>query len=286
MRQHGLVGRDGVVQLTGVRKSYRRRGEVLAGIDLELAPGRPVVVVGGNGTGKSTLLRIAAGAGAPTAGRVTGRPAVVGFLPGRVPASARMPARSYLRHMAAVHGSSRAEAAQAADTLLADLGFTGDPDAPVAQLSTGNVQKIGIAQALSCGAGLLVLDEPWSALDAGAAAALDRLLAAAAGGAALLVADNTGRATALPGAAVFRIAGGVLTPEAVTAPPEAGHTVVELRCPGDPGETLRALPAVRESWVGAGSVTVRVPTDRGDRLLAAALAGGCSVLGVWREDPS
>ncbi|TQM06167.1 ABC-type multidrug transport system ATPase subunit [Pseudonocardia kunmingensis] len=271
------------MRLAGVRKAYRRRGEVLAGVDLELAPASPVVVVGGNGTGKSTLLRIAAGAAAPTVGRVTGRPRVVGFLPGRVPASARMPARAYLRHLAAVHGAPRAAAEREVRTLLDDLGFSGDLDAPVAQLSTGNVQKVGLAQALGCGAGLLVLDEPWSGLDAAAAAALDRRLAAAAARSALLVADHTGRAAALPDAAVFRLAGGVLARE-TAAPRQVPHTLVELRCPGDPAETLRGLPAVHESWLGPGSVTVRVPADRGDGLLAAALARGCSVLDVRRED--
>jgi ABC-2 type transport system ATP-binding protein len=271
------------VRLAGVHKTYRRRREVLAGVDLELAPAAPVVVVGGNGTGKSTLLRIAAGAAAPTVGRVTGRPRVVGFLPGRVPASARMPARAYLRHMAAVHGAPRAAAERDVRGLLEDLGFSGDLDAPVAQLSTGNVQKVGLAQALGCGAGLLVLDEPWSGLDAAAAAALDRRLAAAAARTATLVADHTGRAAALPGAAVFRLAGGVLARAAAPAA-EVAHTLVELRCPGDPAEALRGLPGVRESWLGPGSVTVRVPSDRGDGLLAAALARGCSVLDVRRED--
>ncbi|MHA6626812.1 ATP-binding cassette domain-containing protein [Pseudonocardia sichuanensis] len=271
------------VRLAGVRKAYRRRGEVLAGVDLELVPASPVVVVGGNGTGKSTLLRIAAGAAAPTVGRVTGRPRVVGFLPGRVPASARMPARAYLRHLAAVHGAPRADAERDVRALLDDLGFSGDLDAPVAQLSTGNVQKVGLAQALGCGAGLLVLDEPWSGLDAVAAAALDRRLAAAAARTALLVADHTGRAAALPDAVVFRLAGGVLARETAT-PRQVPHTLVELRCPGDPAEALRGLPAVRESWLGPGSVTVRVPADRGDGLLAAALARGCSVLDVRRED--
>lgn len=264
------------VRLAGVRKSYRRRGEVLAGIDLELAPARPVVVIGGNGTGKSTLLRIAAGASAPTAGRVTGRPRIVGFLPGRVPASTRMPARAYLRHMAAVHGT-RDDPAE----VLGDLGFSGDLDAPVARLSTGNVQKVGLAQALGCGAGLLVLDEPWAGLDAAAAAALERRLATAAGTADLLVADHTGRASALPGAVVFRIAHGLLTPQAAT--PQVAHTVVELWCPGDPAQMLRGLPAVGEARLGPRSLTLRVPVERGDEVLAVALARGCSVRGVRRE---
>jgi ABC-type transport system involved in cytochrome c biogenesis ATPase subunit len=58
---------------------------------------------------------------------------------------------------------------------------------------------VGLAQALSCRADLLVLDEPWSGLDASAAAALDaRLEAQSARGAGMLLADHTGRAGALP----------------------------------------------------------------------------------------
>jgi ABC-type sugar transport system ATPase subunit len=65
---------DRVVRLAGVRKRYRGRGEVLAGVDLEVAPGVPVSVVGGNGAGKSTLLRIAAGCASPGAGGCTAGP--------------------------------------------------------------------------------------------------------------------------------------------------------------------------------------------------------------------
>jgi ABC-2 type transport system ATP-binding protein len=276
-----------VIRLAGVRKSYRGVGEVLAGIDLELAPGRPVVVVGGNGTGKSTLLRIAAGCTAPGAGSVTGRPPVVGFLPERIPASPRMPVRAYLRHMAAVHGTPHRVAADRTAALLDELGFSGDADAPVAQLSSGNVQKVGLVQALTCGAGLLVLDEPWSALDARAAAVLDRLLLAEAEHAALLVADHTGRAAALPGTVVLRLSGGRLQREAVAAVAgthAGGSTFVELRCPADPAAVLRVLPCVEESWTGPGSLTVRVPVAKGDALIGTALGHGCSVLGVWRED--
>lgn len=274
MRHHRRV-----VRLSGVRKRYRGRGAVLAGIDLVVAPGRPVAVLGGNGTGKSTLLRIVAGCTAPTSGTVSGRPRIVGFLPAHFPASSRMSVRSYLQHMAALH----AAAGTVSLALLEMFNFTGALDAPVAQLSTGNAQKVGLAQALGCGAGLLVLDEPWTGLDPRAAAALDeRLVAAAGSGAALIVADHLGRAGELPGAEVLRLADGQLSPARVAVRHEL-HTVVELRCPGDPALALRALPPVRESWSGPGSLTVRVPVERGDTLLAAALATGCSVIGVWQE---
>jgi ABC-2 type transport system ATP-binding protein len=285
LRHDARVLRTEVIRLAGVRKRYRGHGEVLAGVDLEILPGRPVAVVGRNGTGKSTLLRIAAGCAAPTAGTVSGRPRVVGFLPGRFPASTRMPVLAYLRHLAALHGVPRADTVRDADDLLDALGFTGDPSAPVALLSTGNAQKVGLAQALSCRADLLVLDEPWSGLDATAAAALDaRLAAESARGAGMILADHTGRAGALPGVTVLRLVDGVLTPAAVGQPVDGAHTVVELRCPGDTADALRVLAPAGESWTGRGQLTVRVPAERGDALLAAALSAGCSVLGVWRED--
>jgi ABC-2 type transport system ATP-binding protein len=267
-----------VIRLSGVRKRYRGRGDVLAGIDLDLVPGQPVGVVGGNGTGKSTLLRIVAGCAAPTAGRVSGRPPVVGYLPGQFPASTRMPVRAYLRHLATIHGATTADTAG----LLTALAFTGDLDAPVAQLSTGNAQKVGLAQALACGAQLLVLDEPWSGLDATAARALDEHLAAV-GRVALLVADHTGRAAGLPGVSMARLHDGVLVPEPVHPARACAQTVIELRCPGDPGAVLRHLPRVTSSWTGPGTLTVRLPADQGDALLSAAIAGGCSVLDVRRE---
>ena len=269
-----------MIRLAGVRKSYRGAGEVLAGVDLDLAPGAPVAVVGSNGSGKSTLLRIVAGCSAPSKGTVTGRPPVVGFLPGQFPASTRMPAGVYLRRMAAIHGVRDADVA----SLLDDLGFTGVLGAPVSQLSTGNAQKIGLTQALSCRPALLVLDEPWTGLDVRAAAALDQRLAVEVRrGTVMIVTDHGGRADGLPGAVVMRMTEGRLARETSVGRRDPGHSVIELRCPGAPADALRGLPPVGESWFGPGRLTVRVASDRGDALLAAALAGGCSVLGVWRE---
>jgi ABC-2 type transport system ATP-binding protein len=286
VRDHGAVVRPAPVVLERVRKRYRGRGEVLAGVDLEVAPGRPVSVVGGNGAGKSTLLRIAAGCASPTSGRVVGRPAAVGYLPQSMPPPARMTVLAYLRHHAAMHGA--APGLPAATAVLDDLGFSGDRAGPLAALSTGNLQKVGLAQALACaGSGdapLLVLDEPWTALDAGAAVALERRLADwAAAGRPLLVADHTGRAGQLAGARTHRLVDGVLAEQpAAPGEPDAWAAVV-LRCPVPAAEALAALPPVTGSWDDAGLLGVRLPAARGDALLAAALALGCSVVSVRRE---
>jgi ABC-2 type transport system ATP-binding protein len=281
-----------VVRFEAVHKRYRRGPEVLAGVDLLVRPGEPLLVVGANGSGKSTLLRLAAGCATPNRGRVRDRPAIVGDLPDRFPASPRLPIHAYLRHLAAVHGVAPGPALDRAAHLLAELGFPGDPDAPVSRLSKGGAQKVGLAQALCCGARLLVLDEPFSGLDAVAAAALvARLDAEVAGGAALLLADHTGWAADLAGARAVRLDGGRAVPDVVARRPQPGageQVVVELRCPGDPAGVLADLPPVAAARIGPagdGLLTVRLPAVRGDGLLAAALARGCSVLAVRRAAP-
>jgi ABC-type Mn2+/Zn2+ transport system ATPase subunit len=267
-----------MVALAGIRKRYRGRGEVLAGVDLTITPGVPVSVAGGNGAGKSTLLRIVAGCASPSSGRVSGRPPVVGYLPQALPPPPRMTVLAYLGHHAAMHGTARR--APASHAVLDDLGFTGDRNAPLAALSAGNLQKVGLAQALGCDAGLVVLDEPWTALDLDAVPALEHHLARAAAGRALLLADHTGRAGALPGACRLRLVDGLLTEDTGA---RRAWTTIMLRCPGDPSDTLAALPPVTRSWREDGLLGLRLPADGGDALLAAALGLRCSVVAVRRD---
>jgi ABC-2 type transport system ATP-binding protein len=287
---HDEQGWHGVVtRVEALHKRHRRGPIVLAGVDLVLEPGVPVVLSGANGSGKSTLLRIVAGAATPTAGQVRGRPRVVGYLPDRFPALLRLPVDAYLRHLAAIRG------VPADDALLDVLGFTGARADPMARLSKGNAQKVGLTQALACGAGLLVLDEPWAGLDAAAATTLDALLADRASAAAVLITDHTGRAVRLPGArhlalvqgrieerttapvaapgpATMRTMPGVASGSATTSPTAA--VLVVLRSPDPTGLRARlGVPAI----VYGDRLLVRVAADASDALLLAALQYGGSV---------
>lgn len=251
------------VELSGVGMRYGRTEPVLHDLDLRITPGRPVVVLGANGSGKSTLLRVVAGCTAPTAGRVIGRPRTVGYVPDRFPSQLRMPARSYLRHLAAMHRAGPTEA----PALLDELGFTGSLDVPMVRLSKGNAQKVALAQALCSRAALLVLDEPWSGLDVTAVATLSRRIAAATD-AAVLVTDHTGTAARLPGAQVLALVDGRLVP----ARPPRPTVTITLR---GAGPLLPHLPA--DTSVDGDRVVVRVPVEDRDALLTWALARGCGV---------
>ncbi|MFC5948829.1 ATP-binding cassette domain-containing protein [Pseudonocardia lutea] len=259
-----------MVRVEGVHKRYRRGAPVLAGVDLALGPGAPVVLAGGNGSGKSTLLRIVAGCAVPSAGRVTGRPPVVGYLPDRFPAQLRLPADAYLRHLARIRGT-RPEPG-----LLDRLGFTGPRREPMATLSKGNTQKVGLAQALGAGAGLIVLDEPWAGLDVAAADTLAALLRDAATRATVLVTDHTGRAAGLPGARHLRLAEGRVA-EAPAPPPTASAVAIVLRCP-DPEQVRRRLGVAGR--VENGRLHLRAAPTESDPVLLSALRLGCSVESV------
>lgn len=284
-----------LTRVEALHKRYRRGQLVLAGVDCVLEPGSPVVLSGANGSGKSTLLRIVAGAAAPTAGRVRGRPRVVGYLPDRFPALLRLPVEAYLRHLAAIRGVP-------ADLgLLDELGFTGSRADPMARLSKGNAQKVGLTQALGCGAGLLVLDEPWAGLDAAAAAALAVLLAERARAAAVLVTDHTGRAARLPGARHLALAGGRVKEHAPAPAARAGDAAAEVDgswqaapvgVPTD-GAAEAVLVVVRSpdpvalrarlglsAAVEGNRLRVRVAAGTSDALLLAVLQCGGSVESV------
>ncbi|MDA3631146.1 ABC transporter ATP-binding protein [Saccharopolyspora sp. WRP15-2] len=163
-----------VRELVGVAKSYRAR-PVLRGVDLSVTAGEVVGIAGTNGSGKSTLLRILAGLSRPSGGTTSGKPRT-GYVPDRFPARQRMSALSYLSRLGRISGLSKADSRRRAGEWLERFALTGGPDTPLRDLSKGNAQKVGLAQALLCGPELLVLDEPWSGLDAGTRSVLNDVI--------------------------------------------------------------------------------------------------------------
>jgi ABC-type multidrug transport system ATPase subunit len=145
---------------------------VVRDVSAELPARRLVRLEGRNGSGKSTLLRVVAGVSRPSAGRVTGRPHS-GYVPERFPGALPFTGREYLLHMARVHGLRGEDGRRRADEWLDRLGAASYAGQPLRSASKGMCQKIAVGQALLASPGLLVLDEAWTGLDAGARAELD-----------------------------------------------------------------------------------------------------------------
>ncbi|WP_454049821.1 ABC transporter ATP-binding protein [Cellulomonas sp. Marseille-Q8402] len=173
MSEHPLI------ELAGADLAYGRR-TVVHGLDLAVAPGASVALIGESGSGKSTAARAALGLLTPVAGEVRYR----GTPLGRLDAAGRRDYRAAVQPVfqdgpetldprqrvgsavAEGLGVPRAERARAVAGLLADVGL--DPALAARrphELSGGQRQRVGIARALAAEPRLLVLDEPTSALD-------------------------------------------------------------------------------------------------------------------------
>ncbi|MBK5250668.1 MAG: ABC transporter ATP-binding protein [Actinomycetales bacterium] len=169
------------LEIRGLRKSFGTT-EVLRGLDLDVPSGAFAAVLGSSGCGKTTLLRIVAGFEDADGGevRIGGRTVVgpgttlpperrrVGVVPQE---GALFPHLSVAENVAfglprRGHGSSR-HRRDRVDELLALVGLAHLSDRMPAQLSGGQQQRVALARALAPDPDVVLLDEPFSALDAG-----------------------------------------------------------------------------------------------------------------------
>jgi putative hydroxymethylpyrimidine transport system ATP-binding protein len=140
-------------------------------LSLQVMPGEFIALVGPSGAGKSTLFRLIAGLLSPTAGQVLigGAPAApgrVGYMPQK---DCLLPWRTVRQNAALaleVQGRKPAEAAREAGAHLADFGLGAVADQFPHQLSGGMRQRVAFLRTALGGQQLLLLDEPFSALDA------------------------------------------------------------------------------------------------------------------------
>jgi thiamine transport system ATP-binding protein len=163
-----------MLEIRGLTVRYGNR-VALDGVDLDVADGEVVCVLGPSGSGKSTLLRTIAGLEVPLGGRVVrdgidlaGIPPHQRDLGLMFQDHALFPHRDVLGNVAfgpRMHGADRAAAEERARTLLELVGLTSFEHRDVGQLSGGEQQRVALARALAAAPHLLMLDEPLGALD-------------------------------------------------------------------------------------------------------------------------
>jgi len=232
------------MRLENVWLRYGRRGPwVLREVTAALAPGKAAVVLGRNGAGKSTLLQVAAGVLRPSRGAVRERPARVGWVPERFPAEQPHTVAAYLTATAAMRGLRGPARGRAVSGWAERLGLGPHLRVRLSELSKGTAQRVGLAQALLCPPGLLVLDEPWEGLDAQTRDLVPGLVGEVlADGGSVLVSDHRGETARLPGAVRWQVADGHLAGvadmpelcviEVVAPAADAAATVARLRAEG------------------------------------------------------
>ncbi|SNS31323.1 metal ABC transporter ATP-binding protein [Actinomadura mexicana] len=167
-----------MITLRGATLSYGER-TLWRGLDLDVRPGEFLAVVGSNGSGKTSLLRVLLGLQRLSSGTVAvdgRRPRrgsdTVGYVPQHraVPPHTPLRARDLVRLGIDGHRwgpwRPRRDARRRVDAVLADVGAAAFADVPLELLSGGELQRVRVAQALATGPRVLLCDEPLASLDA------------------------------------------------------------------------------------------------------------------------
>jgi len=165
-----------MVRARGLEKDYGEK-RVLRGLDFELERGGFLVVTGANGSGKTTLLRLCAGLAVPTGGTLEVEPerGAIGFL-GHEPLVYRE--LTVLENLDLYGRLYRVpERRERIGMLLERFGLWESRAVRAGKLSRGQLQRLALCRSLLHKPELLILDEPFSGLDAEGAELLDRELA-------------------------------------------------------------------------------------------------------------
>ena len=157
-----------ILECKNLTKSYKKGHPVLAGLNLQIPAGRIVGLLGPNGCGKSTLIKLIAGLLQPDRGEISvgGHPigaesnALISYLPERPYFSTNMKVSQLIEFFREFYADFDV---QRAYKLLADLGI--DPTAQLKTLSKGTKEKVQLILVMSRNAKLYLLDEPIAGVD-------------------------------------------------------------------------------------------------------------------------
>lgn len=230
---------DPVVRVDGLTRSFGDR-QIIRGLDLEIRRGEFVALLGASGCGKSTLLRVLAGLDSEIGGDVqVARRRAVAFQQPRL-----LPWKKVWRNV--VLGTSPKQDREGARAALAEVGLGERIDDWPKTLSGGEAQRAALARALVRDPDLMLLDEPFAALDAHTRLTAQRLVAqlwARHGMAVLIVTHDVDEALLLADRVLFMDQGRITHELAVT----------EARPRSAASEELQGHRADLLGWLGIGT---------------------------------
>ena len=228
----------------------------------EVPAGEVVGFLGPNGAGKSTTIRMLTGYLPPTSGRamIAGHDALkepqqarrkIGYLPESTPLYTEMRVEEYLHFCGQLFGMSRADRRKRIDEVCAKCGLSHNQRRVIGQLSKGNRQRVGIAQALLHDPPVLILDEPTSGLDPQQTVAFRELITELRGKHTIMLSSHILPEVERSADRVIIIAGGRIVAQGTPAElrdkaSKGASVIVETRAaPKQVTELLQPLAAVK-----------------------------------------
>jgi tungstate transport system ATP-binding protein len=187
---------------------------ILDRLNLAITPGAPTLVVGPNGSGKTSLLRVLMGLAAPSAGRIswggrTDSPPLRRAILFQRPVMLRRTAAANVAYALAQADTPRRERAVRVAVLLERVGLFDLAQRPARKLSGGEQQRLALARALARDPEILLLDEPTASLDPAATRAVEEIVAMAAqsGIKIVMASHDLGQVRRLAGEVIFLVRG-------------------------------------------------------------------------------
>lgn len=164
-----------MINLDNITKKFDRK-TVIDGVTLKIAQGDIVGLLGPNGAGKTTTLRMITGVLPASSGTITIKDmdlfqhdqeikALIGYLPENNPLYEEMTVEEHLKFWAELKGISKEKTNAALDFAVKSTGIAEVFYRPIAELSKGFRQRVGLAQAILTKPSILILDEPTEGLD-------------------------------------------------------------------------------------------------------------------------
>jgi putative ABC transport system ATP-binding protein len=239
---------DALLRTSGLVKVYRADGvavQALRGVDLELAAGEFVAVMGPSGSGKSTLLHVLGGLEPATSGEIwlrgqrvdrlsTAGWAVlrrrhVGFVFQFFNLLSNMTVADNVELPALLAGATPRQARKRREELLAELGIADKAGMAPSRLSGGEQQRVALARALANEPSLLLADEPTGNLDSSNTRDVLRLLRRAhAGGQAILMVTHDARVASLADRVINLFDGMVADDARILSLPRSANAVADV----------------------------------------------------------
>jgi ABC-2 type transport system ATP-binding protein len=290
--QHQPFADDPAVETVALVKDFGDK-RALDGISLHVPAGTIYGILGPNGAGKTTALRLLLGIIDPSSGtrRLLGRDRPldaareVGYLPEERGLYPSMTAREAIAFMGALRGLPLKEGRGRADDLLAGHGLGDWARQPIRNLSKGMAQTVQLLGTIVHRPRLIVLDEPFSGLDAINQAKLEELIREQArGGATIIFSTHVIAHAERLCERIAIIAGGRLAFEgAVDEARDRLQPIVRLRTRSDDGPWRAAIPA--EARCEAGEWIFELPAGGPEPLLRALLDGDAGIETLAIERP-
>jgi ABC-2 type transport system ATP-binding protein len=290
--QHERIDTDLAVEAIDLVKDFNETRAV-DGVSLAVPAGSIYGILGPNGAGKTTLLRMLLGIIDPSSGtrRVLGRERPldaapeIGYLPEERGLYPAMQAREAIAFMGALRGLPLAEGRRRADRLLAEHGLAEWAKKPIRALSKGMAQTVQLLGTIIHNPRLIILDEPFSGLDAINQARLEELIRReATNGATIIFSTHViAHAERLCERIAIIARGRVAFDGSVAEARGRLRPIVRLRTRAKDGNWLAAIPANARNE--GGEIVFELPEGGPEPLLKALIDGGAGIETLAIERP-